>query len=184
MIKCYVVAEGPADVTVLSALLADVVPSSAVKIVNAGGQSSAVSLASTFLATRPASVALVADADTTVPQRVGEAQMELEDLLATVAPRQRFGVFLAVPTLEVCLFEDQAGLENEFGCALSAEAIMQSRYEPKAVLDKLLRARNQRYDSAAQASLLEQLDLNRLRQAPFMTDLVQFVSRAVPADSD
>ena len=143
MIKCYVVAEGQADVTVLTALLADVVPSDAVKIVNAEGQSSAVSLASTFLATRPASVALVTDADTTATQRVGEMQMELEDLLATVAPRQRFGVFLAIPSLEVCLFEDRAGLEKELGCALSAEAIVQSRYEPKAVLEQLLRARNQ-----------------------------------------
>jgi hypothetical protein len=183
MIKCYVVAEGPTDVTVLSALL-DVVPSSAIKIVSAGGKSSAVSLASTLLATRPASVALVADADTTVPQRVGEAQIELEDLLATVASRQRFGVFLAVPSLEVCLFEDQAGLENEFGCTLSAEAIMQSRYEPKAVLEELSRARNQPYDSAAQASLLGQLDLDRLRQAPFMRVLLQFVSRAVHNGSD
>ncbi|HUU82072.1 MAG TPA: hypothetical protein VM243_01090 [Phycisphaerae bacterium] len=184
MIKCYVVAEGRTDVTVLSALLAGVVPSETVKIVDAGGQSSAVSLASTFLATRSASVALVADADTTAKQRVGEMQMELEDLLGSVAPRQRFGVFLAVPSLEVCLFEDQVGLQNEFGCALSVEAIVQSRYEPKAVLEQLLRGRHQRYDSAAQASLLARLDLDRLRQAPVIEALVQFISRAVHDGSD
>ena len=181
MIKCYVVAEGPSDVTVLSALLANVVSADDVKVVDAGGKSSAVSLARTFLATRSASVALIVDADATAAELVGEMQAELEDSLAAVAPRKRFGVFLTVPSLEICLFQDEAGLQNQFGDALSPELIVQSRYEPKGVIRQLLGTRNQSYGPATQASLLGQLNLDRLREAPVIKDLMQFISEVTQA---
>jgi len=181
MIKCYLVAEGPSDVKLLSALLADIVAPEEVKIVNAGGQSSAISLARTFLVTSSEAVALLVDADATDPGRVSEFQAELEGSLADVAPRRRFGVFLAIPSLEVFLFEDQAGLNNEFGDALSPELIMQSRYEPKAVVKRLLATQNRPYNPTTQASLVERLDGDRLREAPVIKDLMRFLSGATQA---
>ncbi len=183
MSKCYIVTEGLADAALLSPLLADAVPVDAVKIVQAGGRSSAVSLARTLLVTRSASVALLVDADTTHPDRVSEMRVELEDSLG-VAPRSRFGVFLAVPSLEICLFQDEAGLRSEFGDALSPELIVQSRYEPKTVITQLMQRRNQPTQPASPASLLPLLDHDLLRKTPVIRDLVQFVSaaaRAAPA---
>ena len=181
MIRCYVVAEGPTDVTVLSHVLAGAIPANGVKFVDAGGQSSAISLASTLLVTRSAFVALVADADATSPGRVRELQAELEDSLAAVAPRERFGVFLAAPSLEVCLFQDEKGLQSEFGRAFSAEVMVQGRYEPKETIKRLLQTRDQQYDPATQLALLQRLNLDRLRDAPVIKDLTAFVAKAVQA---
>lgn len=184
MTKCYIVAEGPCDASLLSVLLADIIQGGDAKVVDARGRSSAVSLARTFLATRPASVALVADADATAPERVKELEAELEDSLAAVSARERFAVCLAVPSLEACLFEDEEGLREQFGEGLSAGLTAQSRYEPKAVVSDLLRTRKERYTPDTLVALLKRLNLDRLRGAPVVKKLSEFVTASLSASPD
>ena len=175
MTTCYVVAEGPSDDVFFSTILADVTQAGDIKIVHAGGRSSAVSLARTLLTTRPARVALVVDAHATDQDRVSELREQLEGSLSYVAPFDRFGIFLAVPSMERLLFLDEVGMGEEFGDSLTPELKVRGEYEPKAVLERLFSARDRKYGPRATASLLERLDLDRLREAPVIRDLMRFL---------
>ncbi|HZT81896.1 MAG TPA: hypothetical protein VFA26_16845, partial [Gemmataceae bacterium] len=114
-----------------------------------------------------------------------ELRVTLEETLALAGPRNRFGVFVAVPTLTACLFLDEPGLRKLFGAELTTERLIRSRFEPDKVLDELLSATGRPpLNNAAIVGLVGSLDKSRLQQFPAIRSLVQFIEsavRAVPA---
>jgi hypothetical protein len=182
MASCYVVVEGETDAAILSKVLADQLDVGEVEIKIGRGRSSAVSLARTMLVSRrEALTALVLDADSTDDDRVGEMTAELEGSLADVSRRERFGVFLLVPTVETCFFQDVDGLRRFFGTEFSAEQLIQSRYDPKSVVKAKLEERGETYNGGTVQTILDRLDVRRLRSAPGLQNLLSFVARATAA---
>jgi len=179
MTTCYVVVEAPTDAEILSILLETRHSSVQAEIMIGRGRSSAVSLARTMLVSRPdALTALVLDADTTDRQRISEMQAELEGSLVDVSRPERFGVFLFVPSIEACLFRDMDGLQDALGAAISTEQMVQSRYDPKAVLRNQLQRRDEDYNAKTVRAILDRLDVCRLQDAPVVRDLLEFVARS------
>ncbi len=176
MSSCYLVVEGPTDRAVLSILLADAIRRADAKIVSAGGLSSCVSAARSLLGDPGVPVVgLLLDADCGAPGGVDERRAEIEGLLAKVAPRDRFALILAVPTLEACLFHDESGLRNIFGDALSPARLERSQEDPKGVLKELLEATGEAYDPVA---VLNKLDVNKLRGADVLRNVSAFLLRS------
>ncbi|ETW98069.1 hypothetical protein [Candidatus Entotheonella palauensis] len=182
MTKCYVVVEGDTDAAILSSVLADLLHSGEVEIKVGQGRSSAVSLARTMLVSRrEALTALVLDADSTNRERIGEMEAELEGSLADVSRHGRFGVFLLVPSIEACLFQDVDGLEDFFGSGFSSEEVIQSRYDPKSVIEAKLAARGEPYQVPAIQAILNRVNLQQLRKAAGIQGLLLFVAKSVEA---
>jgi hypothetical protein len=182
MTKCYVVVEGETDAAILSRVLADQLHSGEVEIKVGQGRSSAVSLARTMLVSRrEALTALVLDADSTDRERVGEMEAELEGSLADVSRRERFGLFLLVPSIEACLFQDVDGLEDFFGSDFSSEEVVQSRYDPKSVIQTKLDERGEKYKGPTIQAILDRVDIQQLRNAAGIQDLLLFVAKSAEA---
>jgi hypothetical protein len=179
MTKCFVVTEGKRDEFVLRTLLHDVVASTGAQITVASGRNSAASLARTILVNRPARVALAVDADASQPRQVQETEADLVDILADVASRDRFGVFLFVPSIEACLFQDVDGLRRRFGSDLTAELLIRSEYDPRAVLDRLL---GKPCDLRHLEELVQQLNHDQLRNHVVLRRLEAFLQAPVVAD--
>jgi len=182
MTNCYVVVEGETDAAILSRVLADQLSTGEVEIKIGRGRSSAVSLARTMLVScREALTALVLDADSTDQERIGEMEVELEGSLADVSRRERFGLFLFVPSIEACLFEDLDGLRGFLGSDFSTEQVVQSRYDPKSVIKAKLDERGEDYNGPTVQAILNNLNVQRLHNAAGIHDLLSFVSRATAA---
>jgi hypothetical protein len=141
-----IIVEGESDKVIVETVLKSVISTPPFGVVAAGGRSSAVSLARSYF-TLPGSlfrlpgslVALLVDADTVDSQQVQEQQRILTDSLAAVAPTWAFEVFVAVPEIESCLFADREALKAVVGESLTDEMLIQARFQPKVVLQKLLR---------------------------------------------
>ncbi len=182
MTKCYVVVESDIDAAILSRVLADQLHSGEVEIKIGQGRSSAVSLARTMLVSRhEALTALVLDANSTDRELIGAMEMELEGSLADVSRRERFGVFLLVPSIEACLFQDIDGLEDFFGADFSSEEVVQSRYDPKSVIQVKLDERGEKYESQAIQAILDRVNIQQLRSEAGIQNLFLFVTKSVEA---
>jgi hypothetical protein len=180
MTKCFVIVEGPLDVGMFRKLLDGLFGDDAIRLTDAGGKSSAVSLARTILARRPEHVALVVDAEENDPEKVAAAQTELEAALGAVAPAVRFGVFLFAPSLESVLLQDEGALRAAFGEKISQQFLEESREHPKKVLRDLLGVPP---NPEACNALLKHLDLERLRRTPPIPQLMEFLGEVVCGDS-
>ena len=141
----------------------------------AGGESPAVSLARTYLATDDCRVALVVDADTTDSGKVAEQSLILEESLGLAGPRERFLVLQAVPAIEAWLFADEALAREVFGSSLSDRAVYRARFEPKAVLKEILAGQAEAGGADPLARLLESHDLTRLAGCEPVSKLRDFL---------
>jgi len=184
MSNCYIIVEGKTDATILDSVLSAKQDAVKPEIKTGNGRSSAISLARTMLVSREGSlVVLLLDADSTNPERVRELQVELEESLSDVSRETRFRVVLLEPSIESLLFHDRKGLEHAIGSAISETEEMQSRYDPKAVLDGKLRANGKRYDPATLEAILKQLNMRKILQDGKLQELTQFISKPPTAAS-
>ena len=182
MTTCYIVVEGETDATILASIFADQVRNGEVDIKIGQGRSSAVSLARTMLVSRrEAMTALVLDAGSTDQDRVRDMALELQDSLADVSRRERFGVFLLSPAIEACLFQDPDGLADVLGSSFSSEEIVQSRYDPKATIQSKLDQRGATYGSAILQAILDRVDIQQLRNTAGLQPLLRFVAKSTEA---
>jgi hypothetical protein len=131
-----VIVEGETDQHFLWAVLGAAV-ARGTEIVSAGGRSSAISLARSYLSLPDRTVALLLDADTSDERLIEEQRGILSSSLAAVAPEWRFKVFLAVPVIEACLFSTSQVAAAAFGSPLSSEVLLRGRYEPRRTLVEL-----------------------------------------------
>ena len=182
MTNCYVVVEGEIDAAILSKVLGERLKDGAVGIKVGRGRSSAISLARTMLVSRPdALTVLVLDADSTDQERIDDMEAELEGSLADVSRRERFGVYLLAPSIEACLFRDLDGLQRFFKSNFSAEQVVESRYNPKLVIQTKLNQRGEKYNARTIRAVLDNLDVQRLQTADGIRELLRFVANAAVA---
>ena len=180
--NCTILTEGVTDAAILRCLIAPPIVTDPVTIVSAGGRSSAMSLARSYLITRSDSVALVVDADTTDRGRINELKSDLDALLHMVAPSTRSRVFMAVPSIEMIFFHDPAVAVEFWGSLFDAEQRVRSEFQPKVVLENLLAKQGKRLTASEIDSLVRDFGLDSLRRVPLISDLIAFVrSPAVAA---
>ena len=147
--RIAIVVEGESDKVIVESVLRSVVSDPPFEVAQAGGRSSAVSLARSYFTLPDSHVALLVDADTVDSRQVLEQQRILSDSLAAVAPTWGFAVFLAVPEIESCLFADPKLLTGALGTPMTDEMLLQARFQPRVVLGNLLCAAKLNGDYAA-----------------------------------
>lgn len=177
--RCHVVTQGEHHAALLASLIETFFGRAQVEVVYAGGRSSAVSLARTILATRDTVVALVIDAETCDTTRAEESGSRLTEVLEGAAPPERFRIFVVVPELAACVFEDVESLKRVFPGVISSEIVAQGRREPAAVLEQLLRGRDREYHAGSVRGLMDELEPEVLRQSPILQPLLDFLSGVV-----
>jgi len=180
--ETVIICEGPSDEAILRSILRGTIGEGNFGVVPAGGESAAISLARTYLATDDCRVALVVDADTTDPDKAAEQNLILQESLGLAGPRERFVVLQAVPTIEAWLFADEALAREIFGSSLSDTVAYRARFEPKAVLQELLAERAKAGGVDALARLLESHDFTRLVGSEPIAKLRDFLMASVAAE--
>ncbi len=169
MKRAYVVTEGKTDVAILKSLL----PPNLVDqtgFVAGSGSYSAQTLAQSLLVAKQRPVALVVDADTEDVLSVQEKKDFLHEALNQVSPGVPFGVFVAVPEMEIVFFQEKPLLEKALHQSFSPLEWEMSKSGPK----KFLKLNNQ--DSETLLPTLDPQTLGTLRQHPLIRDLSQFLA--------
>lgn len=175
--NCMILVEGETDAAILRRLLAPPRVGDTAEIVVGGGSSSVVSLARSYLITRPEPVAVVVDADTTDLRRAGERRSDIVALLHMVAPSSRSEVFMAIPSIEMIFFHDKQLAEKVFGSAYDGEQRVRSEYEPKAVLERVFLKPGERLINRTD-DLIAAFGAGALRKVPLIANLISFTQRA------
>lgn len=173
----YIVCEGERDAQLLKRLLPEEFVSN-VEIVAAGGISAVKSLARSLIVRRQSPVVIVADADTTVPEQVEQRLKDTEEIVGNIAVNTPVKVVLAVPTLEIIFFQDVSLLSRLLGYVPSQDVLRLAVYQPWQTLKQLI---SQSKNFQSQAQLVEQLtneDLEVLRKAPVVQEIIQFFQSA------
>lgn len=168
----YIVCEETHDAQLLKCLLSK---ECHVEIVAAGGFSAVKSLARSLVVRRQSPVAIVADADTTIPERVEQRRKDTEDIVANIAVNTPVKVILAVPTLENIFFQDVPLLSRLLGYTPSQDMLRLAIYQPSQALEQLI---SQSKDVQSQSQLVEQLtyeDSAVLRKAPVIQEVILFL---------
>jgi hypothetical protein len=169
----YIVCEGTLDTQFLKNLIPKELIEN-VEIIAAGGLSAAKSLARSLIVRRQSPVVIVADADTVNPDQVEQRFQETEEILGKIAANTPVKVILAVPTFEIIFFQDISLLSRLLGYVPPQDLLELAKYQPSHVLKQLL----SKSHHLQLQSLLNQLtdkDLEILRNAPFIKDLIQFL---------
>lgn len=170
----YIVCEGERDAQLLKRLLPEEFVST-VEIVAAGGLSAVKSLARSLIVRRQSPVAIVADADATIPEQVEQRLKDTEEIVGNIAVNTPVKVILAVPTFEIIFFQDISLLSRLLGYVPSQDVLSLAVYQPCQALKQLI---SQSKNFQSQAQLVEQLtneDLEVLRKAPVVQEIVQFL---------
>jgi hypothetical protein len=170
----YIVCEEEHDAHVLKRLLSEELVGN-VEIVAAGGLSAVKSLARSLVVRRQSPVAIVADADATIPEQVEQRLKDTEEIVENIAVNTPVKVILAVPTLEIIFFQDVSLLSRLLGYTPSQDLLSLAVHQPWQALNQLI---SQSKNLQSQSQLVDQLtteDLEALRQAPVIQEIVQFL---------
>ena len=141
------------------------------------GLSSGYSVARTILAVKRAPVAVVIDADSPEPDVAAERKRRAEEVLADVAGSVPFRVIVAVPELEILLFERPERLHVVFG-GVDPHVFEVARLSLRCAIAKL--APNEPYDIARFRILraMDADDIRVLRDTDLIRDLLDFIEMA------
>jgi len=176
-----IIVEGEQDRLFIDSVLRSASLQQPFEVVVAGGRSSAISLARSYLTLPDHSVGLVVDSETTFRRQLLEQESNLADLVSAIAPRWRSRVFLAIPELESCLFEPQIA-SLAFKQSLSAETMISGRFEPKKTAMELLGVTEAGYTRALKLLLASPELLAKLSTALPFRDIIEFVEAAATAE--
>jgi hypothetical protein len=177
MKPAYLVAEGELDIKLLQRLLpAEIVAQT--EFVAAGGAYAARSMAGTLLAERMRPVALVVDSDTQDEQSVREKRETIVSLLRQASASTPFEVFMAVPSVEAVLFQDQSILKNVVESILPETEWQPAQSSPHQFMEIVHRLNKKQLLSESLENLkTEQFQI--LRQNPLLTELGHFLTNVV-----
>jgi hypothetical protein len=172
MNPCTLVTEDESDRRLLETLLDINKINRPIKIIAAGGWSSADSLARSILVHDEDDVALVVDADSTDPNLAEERQRFLQKSLDSMSYRSAWQVFVIVPQIEVLLFADRQVLEALVGHPVSDTDLVHGAFEPQKVLRELLGGKPllEYYRGR-----LPKMDLSRIRSQSPLPELDAFL---------
>ncbi len=176
--KSYVVVEGTFDAELMTRLVAAFLPGQEVVVAEAGGRSSAVSLARSLLVTRNRPVLLAVDADTIDPQATRETKQDLDSLFGMAADPSLWRVVLFEPVIEVTLLSDVRFAEVLFKAKLTPEQRALIRYDPKRVLAELSRRHWNSENGSLVVQRLAGLDLTPLAETPAIREILEFLTVA------
>jgi hypothetical protein len=142
----------------------------------AGGRSSAISLARSYLVTGDQRLALVLDADTTDLEKVAAEQALVADLLEGMAVPERFIVLMVVPEVEALLFFERGFAETVFAHKFSDSEWAAAQQSPKLELGRLIHERPTRTMNLSRMErLLDKVDMRPLAATEFATQLREFL---------
>jgi hypothetical protein len=173
----YVVTEGSFDAELLLRVLPKHLQED-VLFVDGGGLSGAKSLARSLLVRRRTPVALVMDADTVSPELIQERRQSAEELIGGVAANVPNKVVVAIPTLEVVLFQEPAVLEKLLGQPIPETIRVIARYDPREALDQLLAQSKAFPDREKLLDALSPQDTEVLQKAAPIQELTRFLETA------
>jgi hypothetical protein len=132
----YIVVEGESDRLILQKLLPPrILPE--VKILAAGGRSSAYSMATTLVNTRRVPVVLVVDADSIQPSQIEERAEFVQGLMRRAALETPFLVIVVVPEMEAVLLGNRAYLEGFAGRNFTDFEWNAAQRDPKGFLKEI-----------------------------------------------
>jgi len=178
--NCMVITAGETDAAIIRRLVAPPAVRGPVAVIAAAGRSSAVSQARSYLITRPDAVALLVDADTTDVRRASEMKSDLDALLHMIAASSRSEVFMALPSIEAVFFYNRETAMRVFGADYDTEQRVRSEFQPKVVIEGLLRRQGKRYSESI-GELIDAFGPDQLRQVPLITNLIAFTRRSTAA---
>jgi hypothetical protein len=180
-----VIVEDDSDKAIVESVLGSVVKDLPFEVVSARGRSSAISLARSYFAFSENHVALLLDSDSVNPRKVQEQRQILTDMLAAVAPAWAFEVVLAVPEIEICLFQDPQALKATFGDSLTSEALLEARFVPSIVLKRLLANVGWKddYETAVRKVVSSIAPLEALAECSPLKEVRSFIEAAPRAES-
>jgi hypothetical protein len=179
--KTYIVVENPFDMELLHETLS---PSTLAntRFVIGGGKSSGVSLARSLLSDRVEPVLLVMDADTVNSEAIHEQEKEYSELLGSVAINTLYDVILAVPELEIILFQDIDTLSRLLNTPIDQEMVINSAFEPRKTLDILFKKNTHAIRNRHQlVRLLDEDARKKLGHHPIIKRINEFVLNAAEA---
>jgi hypothetical protein len=171
---CYIVAEGDFHAGLLSRIL-EASSVQGVSVNNGGERSASISLAATLHGVRREPVGLVLDANTYDERMVREQEQIVDFLLRRSSAPCR--VFLGVPTVEVVLFHDLEHLARLLGRPVSEEEVRYARFQPREVLDELLRSGPEPRDRAWLLARIDDDAGRRLAKHPLVESIIGFVRK-------
>ncbi len=134
----------------------------------------AQSTAITLVTSKLEPVVLVLDADSIDPDTIGERLVVNESHLRYSAIA-RFKVLLAVPEIEILLFQDRAILEEVLDCEISAVDWARAEFIPRSILQKLLTNGPQPMTLAALLDQLTPAMIAKLRHHPLLQEITAFL---------
>jgi len=145
----------------------------------AGGRSSAISLARSYLVTGDQRVVLVMDADTTDPERMADDLSLVEGLLRATATPDRFLVKMVLPEIEAVLFTKRDLATHIFGHEFSDSEWRAAQRSPKLELGRLIHGTPTRIVNLSRLEkLLDHVNLRPLGQTDVMKGIRQFILHA------
>jgi len=174
--KAYVVTQGPANGEVFKRCLPERLTSE-VYFAQGGGWSSAMSLAGSILAVKERPVALVVDAESEHEAVIEERRGFTRSFLRQTSVAVPFEVFLAIPEIEVLLFQSKPLLSRLTDKTISDVQFEAARHHPK----KWLAAAGIDYpkDVTRLLNRLTEEDLATLRSHELIRGLSDFLTRVL-----
>ena len=171
---CHIVVEGRFHTELLTRILeaGDV---QEISMWNGGERSSAISLAGSIHGVQREPVGLVLDANAYDERMVREQEQIVDFLLRRSSAPCR--VFMGVPTVEVVLFHDLALLARLLGRPVSEEEVRYARFQPREVLDELLRSGPEPRDRAWLLARIDDEAGRRLAKHPLVESIIGFVRK-------
>ncbi|CAN1212379.1 DUF4276 domain-containing protein [Tumidithrix helvetica PCC 7403] len=170
----YIICEGAYDNQLLKAVLPPQLLKQ-VEVVSAGGISSVKSLARSLVVRRQAPVAIVVDADSTVPELIQMQIRDITEIVESVSVNTPVKAILFVPEMEAIFFQDPELLERLLGYRPSQDLLGLAVSQPRKALEQML-AQSEKVHN--QSQLIDQLaheNLEILRNAPVIQELIHFL---------
>jgi hypothetical protein len=180
MNQAYIVTESPTAALLIEKLLPTEL-TNAITYVPRTDYSWARSTASVLVATKPSPVVLILDADSVDPEAISDRR-EINEELIGFTKTKRIKVILAVPEIEILLFQERAILEEVLDCEISAVDWARAEFIPRSILQKLLTNGPQPMTLAALLDQLTPAMIAKLRHHPLLQEITAFLVQtpAVP----
>lgn len=173
MKQAYIVTESNDAALLLKQLIPERV-SSTIKFIPRTDYNWAQSTASTIVTTKQSPLVVVLDAHSVDPEMINDRRVSNEELLrfSAIAP---FKVILAVPEIEILLFQDREVVEELFDQEISEVDWARAEFIPRTILQKLLTANSH---PATLEGLLDRLTppmMAKLRNHPLLQEVTEFL---------
>jgi hypothetical protein len=170
----YIICESHSDIQILQAILPKQLLKE-VEFVAAGGISSVTSLARSIVVRRQVPVAIVVDADSTVPELVQMQTNSIKEIVESVSVSTPVKVILFVPEMEAIFFQDTQLLAKLLGYIPSQDELTLAISQPKKILNQLIDKSKKINDLAQFITNLSDEDINNLRNTSVIQELIYFL---------